>query len=264
LAVIANLLFVVALQLPTPDRDPRSFAIFLAAFFAAAILGFSLKFYSFIDAARRAQLDALVGKLRIRGCHVVCRYYDGELELGSDEGWLGREGFALRFEGAESRFIVTRQTMVAEPTNGELVVRVEGRPIRISVRAQNPRDRDDTEQLLRGWPASDDGVGVVLPPSTLQARSWDWYLVRAFESLAPGYWLAMILAWTIKIFVPESLTWLRWSLMTVPFGISLVAALLLARRLKRRDEALIAAFPLSSVPETVSMPETPATVSNAS
>ncbi|MGV3615765.1 MAG: hypothetical protein ACO1SV_10570 [Fimbriimonas sp.] len=265
LAVIANLLFVMALQLPTPDRDPRSLTIFLSCLYLAIFLGLSLNAYSFVDAARRAQLDALMEKLGLRGCHVVCRYYDGELELGVDQGWLGRDGYVLRFEGAVSRFVLPRDAMVDEPKGWDVTVEVDDRPIRISIRGQKSRDRGDAEQLLQGWPASHEAGSVILPPSTPQARNRLWYIVRALEIPGPLMAIALPLAWMIKgFFVPQGMSLLRWALLIVPLAIYLLATPFLARRLRRRDEALLAALPASSVPAAPPLPEAPQNVSNAS
>jgi hypothetical protein len=250
LAVIANLLFVAYLLIPTGDADYRTIVAFFVTFFTGAALTLSIDAYSFVDTARRAQLDRLVRKFGINGFHVVCRYFDGDLELGVDKGWLARDGYALRFEGAASRFSITREMMVAEPEGRDIAVEVNGRPIRISVSAQRTNDTDVVDSIMRGWPSS-EGLNLdrILPPSAPQARPWYWYLARALEKVSLAFKLSLPLVMITKgLFVPQSLTWLRWSLIFFPFVATLVAALILAHRLKRKDDALIAALPATSEP----------------
>ena len=240
-----NGIFLAGAGLIGPFRDEpfRDLLILtgLGVTLAASLVGFYL---SKVDPFRKQFAERLGRDLEISGRFVEVRYYRSELELGRDVGWLGYDGPALRFEGVRSRFstvqigFVTFPDLVLRPR--ELVIDANGIPISIEINAKSGTQDDDIETILRRWPAEGTRRGALrMPPTTPDIRTRGWYWQRAGESATYVGGL-VCLSFLLKSLVPQSIPWLRYLALLLPYLLFAIWLGRRARTLRLRDEELMA------------------------
>jgi hypothetical protein len=240
LAVIGNLLFLGCASLFSWFDVPKSEGFFVVALLGGFALAASLQFHSFVRIAAREQLEDLAKRLGLIGCHVTCQFFEGDFEIGSDCGYLARDGGMLRFEGATSRFVISKASLTREP---DLEVRkpvLELETMRIQIKPDRDTDVDHTSFYLNRWlreggPISEER----LPPRTPQKRSWSWYLERAVERHAVVISFAM-LATHFRLLFPESLKELRLFIFGMPVAALAVFMVRTAAKLREEDREQLA------------------------
>jgi hypothetical protein len=235
---LANLLFVCCVGAFGWFGFEKNDSLALTAFGLSALVIGTAKFHSFIRISRREQLDALAQRLNLTGAHVECRFFEGDFEVGTDTGYLAREGGMLRFEGATSRFAISPASLASEPDlrarNPDLILNGS----RIRIKPDGASDADLTSVLLNRWLLNGGSVSEErFPPRLPQARSWEWYLERGGEKYILALGFANLLAYLMKsLLVSEHLQWLRLLILSLPLTWFCVATALAAVRIRREDQ----------------------------
>lgn len=241
-ALMANLLFVACLGAFGWFGFEKDDSLALGGFALCVLIAFSAKVHSFIRISRRKQFEAVAQLLNLTGAHVECRFFEGEFEVGTDTGYLAREGGMLRFEGETSRFAISPASLASEPNldarNPDLMLS----GARIRIKPDGTSDADLTSVLLNRWLRHGGTVSEErLPPRLPQARSWTWYFERGGETYILALGLANPLAYLAKnLLVPERLQWLRLLILGAPLTWFLIATLLAAIRIRREDQRHLA------------------------
>lgn len=230
---------------------------FIAFFLLSGIgVAFTTLFHSFVRTARREQLEDFARRQGRVGCHVTCRFYEGDFEIGSDFGYLAREGGMLRFEGTTSRFALAASSLVSQPDLKARNPDLHLEAMRIRIKPDRDPDADDTSVILNRWLQTGGSVGEEhLPPRTPQARSWGWYFERAGEQHQIALSFTLFVSMFLKMLVPESLKWLRFLIIGLPVPCLLLIIIRTAFRLRRDDEAWLAqrAATLEALPSATNL-----------
>jgi hypothetical protein len=121
--------------------------------------------------------------------------------LGIDEGWVGRRGGVLVFEGRRTRFELVSTDLTAAPTK-TLQVRSDVGSVTVDFQAASKHgiDSHQVEDLLAGgWSFSKKERKELSGPPTLpnERRPFEFYLASTFRSST--FWIG--LAFTLFIYV---------------------------------------------------------------